>query len=275
MAATLTYQRFTGPEWTFEQKVDGIRLLAFKSGADVSLFSRTHREQHLPAVADAVARLPVQDLIIDGEVTWDGTTYHVFDIVWREGRDLRPLPLEERRSILDALPLGRPLRRVPTVADENPWERAAREGWEGVIAKRRGSIYEGRRSPHWLKMKIEATQELVVGGFTDPLGRRVGLGALLVGYYEGAELVFAGKIGTGFDTALLLSLRSRLAALEIPAPPFTKGTGLPRLRAHWVRPEVVVQAAFLEWTTHGKLRHPRLVGLREDKDPREVTREDR
>jgi ATP-dependent DNA ligase len=122
-------------------------------------------------------------------------------------------------------------------------------------------------------MKIEASQELVVGGFTEPRGTRVGLGALLVGYYEGADLVFAGKIGTGLDTRLLLSLHERLSALEVPAPPFTKGKGLPRLGAHWTRPEVVVQAAFMEWTAHGKLRHPRLVGVREDKAPREVVRE--
>ena len=262
MAATLTQERFAGPEWTFEQKIDGIRLLAFKGGGRVSLFSRTRRLQDLPAIADAVAALPVRDAILDGELTWDGTTYHTFDLVWLDGRDLRPLPIEERRARLFDLPLRRPLVRVPVLDDDQPWERAAREGWEGVIAKRRGSPYEGRRSPHWLKMKIEITREFVVGGFTDPLGKRVGLGALLVGYYDAADFVFAGKIGTGLDTPLLLSLRERLGALEIPTPPFTRGTGLPRLRAHWTRPEVVVQAAFLEWTTHGKLRHPRLLEVR-------------
>ena len=134
-----------------------------------------------------------------------------------------------------------------------------------MIAKRRDSPYEHRRSPHWLKMKCEASQELVVGGFTDPQGARVGLGALLVGYFEGDDFVFAGKVGTGFDTKLLLDLRARLDALEIPKPPFTKAIGLPRLRAHWVRPEIVVQVAFIEWTVHGKLRHPRLLGVRTDK----------
>ena len=119
-------------------------------------------------------------------------------------------------------------------------------------------------------MKCEASQELVVGGFTDPQGARVGLGALLVGYYEGGDFVFAGKIGTGFDTKLLLDLRTRLDAIEMPASPFTKAKGLPRLRAHWVRPEIVVQVAFIEWTVHGKLRHPRLLGVRFDKDAREV-----
>jgi bifunctional non-homologous end joining protein LigD len=275
MAATLTQERFTGPEWSFEQKVDGIRLLAFRNGRDVSLWSRTRRPQDRPEIADAVAGLPVEDVVLDGEVTWDGTAYHVFDVLWRDGVDLRPLPLEQRRAELDRLPLAPPLQRILELEDETPWERAAREGWEGVIAKRRGSPYEGRRSPLWLKMKIEATQELVVGGFTDPLGKRVGLGALLVGYYEEDDLVFAGKIGTGLDTPRLLSLRAQLDALEIAAPPFTKGKGLPRVRAHWTRPEIVVQAAFLEWTAHGKLRHPRLLGVRTDKAAREVGREAR
>ena len=122
-------------------------------------------------------------------------------------------------------------------------------------------------------MKCEASQELVVGGFTDPQGARVGLGALLVGYYDGNDFVFAGKIGTGFDTKLLLDLRRRLDAIEIPASPFTRAKGLPRIRAHWVRPEIVVQVAFIEWTVHDKLRHPRLLGVRFDKNPRDVVRE--
>jgi ATP-dependent DNA ligase len=122
-------------------------------------------------------------------------------------------------------------------------------------------------------MKIEASQELVVGGFTDPQGARVGLGALLVGYYDGREFVFAGKIGTGFDTKLLLDLRKRLDAIEIETTPFTVATGLPRLRAHWVKPSVVVQVSFMEWTKHNKLRHPRLIGVRFDKKARDVVRE--
>jgi ATP-dependent DNA ligase len=164
---------------------------------------------------------------------------------------------------------------VPRLDGDRPWDRACAEGWEGVIAKRKDSKYEHRRSPHWLKMKCEASQELVVGGFTDPQGSRVGLGALLVGYFEGDDFVFAGKVGTGLDTKMLLDLRRRLDAIEIPAAPFTKAKGLPRLRAHWVRPEMVVQVSFIEWTVHGKLRHPRLVGVRFDKVAREVTRETR
>jgi bifunctional non-homologous end joining protein LigD len=276
MAATLTQERFSGPDWIFERKLDGIRMLAFKNGEDVKLYSRNRLPQHYPAVAEAIANLPFPDLILDGEAAWDSTSrvaYHVFDILWIEGRSVMTLPLDDRRALLKHVQLQAPLAHVPELTDDKPWELACREGWEGVIAKRRTSSYEQRRSPHWLKMKCEASQELVVGGFTDPQGSRVGLGALLVGYFEGDDFVFAGKIGTGFDTRLLLDLRARLDNLEIPKSPFTKAKGLPRLRAHWAKPEIVVQVAFIEWTTHGKLRHPRLLGVRYDKSPQEVVRE--
>jgi len=276
MAATLTQERFAGSEWIFERKLDGIRMLAFKKGADVKLFSRNRLPQHYPAVAKAVAELPVHDAILDGEAAWDPASrvaYHVFDILWLDSRSVMALPLVDRRRLLRRLPLHPPLAHVSELKDSKPWERACREGWEGVIAKLRTSTYEQRRSPHWLKMKCEATQELVVGGFTDPQGTRVGLGALLVGYFEGDDFVFAGKVGTGFDTRLLLELRARLDRLEIAKTPFTKAKGLPRLRAHWTRPEVVVQVSFIEWTVHGKLRHPRLIAIRNDKSAREVVRE--
>jgi ATP-dependent DNA ligase len=276
MAATLTQERFSGGDWLFEQKFDGIRLLAYKRGADVQLYSRNRLPQNLPRVAAAVGRLPVDEIILDGEITWgaaDGGGYHVFDILWLNGHNVTPLPLEERRALLKALTFTAPMRRVEMLQDADPFERARREGWEGVIAKRRGSPYEHRRSKHWLKMKCELSQDLVVGGFTDPQGARVGLGALLVGYYDGSDLVFAGKIGTGFDTSLLLDLRRRLDAIEIPAAPFTKATGLPRLRAHWVRPELVVRVGFIEWTGTNKLRHPRLLGVRFDASARDVVRE--
>jgi ATP-dependent DNA ligase len=260
MAATLTQERFQGSDWLFERKFDGIRLLTYKRGEKVELFSRNRLPQQLPAVARAVASLPVSDVILDGEVTWDGhSDYHVFDVLWLNGRSTTGLPLEERRALLRTLPFEAPLRRVEELDDDRPWERASREGWEGVIAKRRGSPYEHRRSRHWLKMKCELSLEFVVGGFTEPQGARVGLGALLVGRYDNGDFVFAGKVGTGFDTTLLRNLRARLDALEQPASPFTKATGLPRTRAHWVRPVVVVRVAFIEWTAHGKLRHPRLL----------------
>ena len=281
MAATLTRERFSGPDWVFERKLDGIRLLAFKDGRVVRLLTRNKlvRNESYPSFVAAVAALPVRDAILDGEAVgrWEQRDveagYHLFDVLWLDGADLTAQPLDARRALLCAQPLAPPLYLVERLVDPRPWERACAEGWEGVIAKRRDAPYEHGRSRRWLKMKCEAGQELVVGGFTDPEGERVGLGALLVGYYEGNDFVFAGKVGTGFDTRLLLDLRARLDALEVQAPPFTRATGLPRVRRHWVRPEIVVEVAFMEWTVHGKLRHPRLVRLRDDKPPREVTRE--
>jgi bifunctional non-homologous end joining protein LigD len=280
MAATLTDKRFKDPAWTFERKLDGIRVLAHKNGAKVELWSRNRLPltANYPAAAEAIAKLPVDTVILDGEAAWawgrlGRADYHVFDIPFLDGRDLRELPLTERRTHLRSLKLKMPLAMVPELDIDAPWEHACQEGWEGVIAKRRDSPYESRRSPHWLKMKCEATQELVIGGFTDPQGARVGLGALLVGYYDKDEFVFAGKVGTGFDTKLLTSLRERLDKLAVEKPPFSRGAGLPKLRTHWVKPQIVVQVAFTEWTPGDKLRHPRLLGLRPDKRARDVVRE--
>ena len=273
MAATLTQERFTGAEWTFERKFDGIRLIAYKNGKEVRLYSRLRNLQHLPAVAEVIAGLPVHDVILDGELAWDRAGgFHVFDIIWFDGRDVTGLPLTERRKLLSKLPLRAPLHRVKPLDEKEPWQRACAEGWEGVIAKRLDSPYEHKRSKHWLKMKCELTQELVVGGFTDPQGGRVGLGALLVGYYEGDDFVFAGKVGTGFDTKLLTDLRARLDASAIEKTPFTKATGLPRVRQHWVKPNIVVNVAFIEWTEHGKLRHSRLLSVVEGKNSRDIVK---
>jgi bifunctional non-homologous end joining protein LigD len=273
MAATLTQDRFTGPDWIFERKLDGIRLLAFSDGADVRLLTRNRLPRELPAVAAAIRDLPVDNVILDGESTWDPRTdvaYHVFDILWLNGRAVTDLPLTERYALLDALPLVPPLSRVTALSGDAPWDHACREGWEGVIAKRLDSSYEHRRSRSWLKMKCELKQDLVVGGFTDPQKSRVGLGALLVGCYQQNDFVYAGKVGTGFDTALLLALRERLDMIEVEKAPFTKAVGLPRVRAHWVLPEIVVEVAFIEWTVHGKLRHSRLLSVRNDRSPGDV-----
>ncbi len=297
MAPTLTQERFAGPEWIFERKFDGIRVLAFKRGSDVRLYSRNRLPLNgsYPAVVQAIADLPVDEVILDGEAVggWERfgkADYYVFDILWLDGRAVTGLRLDERRTLLSGLALRLPLAHVITLDDPKPWELARAEGWEGVIAKRRDSTYEHRRSKSWLKMKCEETHAFVVGGFTDPQGKRVGLGALLVGYFaprqcsghpeqesngEGEDFCFAGKIGTGFDNAMLLELRARLDALEIPKTPFTRAKGLPRLRAHWVRPEIVVEAGFIEWTGHGKLRHPRLLGVLEDMPARQVIRRER
>ena len=266
MAATLTQHRFTGDDWLFERKFDGIRLLAFKHGNDVRLYSRNHLEQHLPPVAAAIAALPIDNAILDGEMTWGsrGNGYHIFDITWLGGRDVTALPLAERRALLASLPFESPLHHVAEVTGDEPWTQACAEGWEGVIAKRRDSIYEHKRSKHWLKMKCESTSEFVVGGWTDPQGARVGLGALLLGYVEGDDFIFAGKVGTGFDTAMLLALRAKLDTLTRETTPFTRATGLPRVRMHWVEPRIVVRVAFIEWTVHRKLRHSRLLAVCDD-----------
>jgi bifunctional non-homologous end joining protein LigD len=280
MAATLTADRFIAPGWTYERKFDGIRMLAFKSGASVTLLSRNRLPltEAYPAVARAIAALPVKSAILDGEATgaWGRqgrADYHVFDVLWLNGRDVTGLTLDARRALLEGIPFKLPVARVQPVAGDTPWDDACREGWEGVIAKRLDSTYEHRRSKAWLKMKCEASQELVVGGFTDPQGARVGLGALLVGYHEGQDLVFAGKVGTSLERKAMLDLRDRLDRLAAARSPFTSGTGLPRTRVHWVRPVMVVQVAFTEWTVHGKLRHPRLLGIRTDKAARDVVRE--
>src|SRR6266513_2045096 len=161
MAATLTQERFTGAEWSFERKFDGIRLLAFKNGRDIGLFSRNRLPQNMPAISQAVGKLRPRQLILDGEITWGQSkiTYHIFDVLWMNGREVMSSPLEERRALLDQLDLTPPLRRVPELEDQAPWERAQEKGWEGVIAKRRGSVYEQRLSRNCLKMKCELAQE--------------------------------------------------------------------------------------------------------------------
>jgi bifunctional non-homologous end joining protein LigD len=275
MAATLTQERFTGPEWIFERKLDGIRLLAFRDGEQIRLLTRNRRPRDIPRVARAIRALPVTDIVLDGESTWDGggdVAYHVFDVLWLNGRSTTSLPLVERHALLDGLRLAPPLGRVERLHGEHPWEYACARGWEGVIAKRIDSTYDHKRSRSWFKMKCEATQPFVVGGFTDPQRTRVGFGALLVGYHDGDDLVFAGRVGTGFDTRLLTTLRERFDALEVERSPFSRAVGLPRVGAHWVRPEIVVDVAFIEWTVHGKLRHSRLLSLLPDHTPGDVVR---
>ena len=190
---------------------------------DVQLLSRNRLPQNCPPIAEAIAK-PAAARTHSG---WRGDLgrqewYHVFDVLWLDGRDVMLLPLEERRVLLDTLDFRPPLQRVITLGDSQPWETACREGWEGVIAKRRDSLYEHRRSPHWLKMKCEASQEFVVGGFTDPQGGRVGLGALLVGYFEKRRVRFCRQSGHGvrYQTVVGTSRaawrRSRFPRLRSP-----------------------------------------------------------
>ena len=308
--ATLTKDRFSGPGWLFERKLDGERCLSFGTGSGVRLMTRNQKEvaSNYPEIAAALRDQGLGDqshgdFIVDGEIVAfrgaqtsfellqsrihvirpDATLlrkvpvfYYIFDVLYAGGRDVRPLPLRERKSVLAGLLAFRdPLRY--TEHRENDGEayyaEACRQGWEGLIAKRADAPYRAGRSRDWLKFKCETNQEFVIGGFTDPQRSRIGFGALLLGYYDASgQLVYAGKVGTGFDTRTLRSLHSDLSAIEQDAPPFGAGD-LPRSGVHWTEPSMVAQVGFSEWTRDGQLRHPRFQGLRRDKAATDVVRE--
>ena len=196
--------------------------------------------------------------------------------LYADGRDVRPLPLRERKSVLAGLLSFRDPLRYTEHRDndgEAYYAEACRQGWEGLIAKRDDAPYRAGRSRDWLKFKCETNQEFVIGGFTDPQRSRIGFGALLLGYYDASgQLVYAGKVGTGFDTRTLRSLHSELSAIERDTPPFGAGD-LPRSGVHWTEPSMVAQVGFSEWTRDGQLRHPRFQGLRRDKAATDVVRE--
>ena len=309
--ATLTRDRFSDPDWIYERKLDGERCLAFCGPGGVQLRSRNQRDitTTFPEVAEALAAQR-QDgdgggLVLDGEVVaFDGTqtrferlqhrlglvdpdpelvrsvpvVYHMFDVMYSGGNDTRQLPLLERKEILArAVSYRDPLRYTEHRAGDGLgfYAQACHDGWEGLIAKLASAPYVSGRNKNWLKFKCESGQELVVGGFTDPQRSRVGFGALLLGYYSpGGELVYAGKVGTGFDNETLRSLRARLDGLAQDAAPFQAGPPVRERGVHWVRPELVAEVGFSEWTDAGELRHPRFQGLRDDKSAREVVRED-
>jgi bifunctional non-homologous end joining protein LigD len=304
--ATLTDERFSDPEWIFERKLDGVRGLAFRDGDQVRLLSRNRLSLNAtyPEIVDALAKQDDTSFIVDGEIvafegrrtsfarlqgrsgitnaeqaraTGIAVFYYVFDLLHLDGNDTTQLPLIKRKRLLrNVFEFTDPLRfTAHRVNDgEDAYRVACERGDEGVIAKRADAPYEGRRSANWLKFKCVRDQEFVVGGYTEPQRSRVGLGALLVGYYENGHLVYAGKVGTGFDNATLRDLHKRLSAIEQHDPPFSRGLGrVPR--AHWVRPKLVAQVGFSEWTRDGRLRHPRYLGLRTDKKPDEVVRETR
>jgi DNA ligase D-like protein (predicted ligase) len=295
MKATLTGERFSDPGWIFERKLDGIRCIAIRDGGPVRLLSRNDLslDGRYPELVDALATTPAQRFAIDGEVVaFDrGQTsfarlaqrghrrvavfLYVFDVLWLDGLDIRPLPLLTRKRLLRSeLTFPDHVRLTPHRNEhgEALFAEACRKGWEGVIAKRVDSAYTDRRSRDWLKMKCEQGQELVIGGFTAPQGSRTELGALLLGIYDDGKLRYAGKVGTGFDHATLEELGARLRKLEREDPPFENVHPIPR-GTKWVEPELVGQIGFTEWTRDGRLRHPRYLGLRNDKPAREVVRE--
>jgi bifunctional non-homologous end joining protein LigD len=299
--ATLVEEVPEGDEWLHEQKFDGYRILAHREGPRVTLRSRRWKDwtAAFPPVAAAVAALPAARAILDGEVAAvlpDGRTsfqalqnafgrpgadvvYFVFDLLAQDGEDLRARPLEERKARLAALVAGSrgALRYSDHVIGGGArfFELACRSGLEGIVSKRRDAPYLPGRGRAWVKTKCVQRQELVIGGFTEPEGSRTGIGALLVGYYEGGRLVYAGKVGTGYTQQMLADLRARLDAIAAPAPPFEPAP--PRVwtgpRRHWVKPELVAEVAFGEWTAEGRLRHPSFQGLRLDKRPTDVVRE--
>ena len=296
MKAVLSDTPFSDPDWIFERKLDGIRCLAIKDDSGVSLMSRTARRMNdqFPEVAAALEREPSRDFIADGElVAFEGnrTSFarlqqrarkrvpvflYVFDLPSHDGEDLRELPLRERKARLRrALDFKGPIRLNPHRKGEHGEElyrEACRNGLEGVIAKRADSPYRGSRSRDWLKLKCHAEQELVIGGFTAPKGSRTEFGALLVGYNEDGALRYAGKVGTGFDREMLRSLGAQLRKRERDESPFAPFKPVPP-GTRWVRPELVAQVGFAEWTRDGRLRHPRFIGLRDDKPAGEVVRE--
>jgi DNA ligase D-like protein (predicted ligase) len=304
MLATLTDRRDFGDDWLLERKFDGERCVARKVDSDVRLESRTGKDltSTYPEVRAAVAAQRSRDLLLDGEVVaYDGdqtsftrlqqrlgvsrpspeqvakypVVYCVFDLLEVDGEDLTDRPLLERRARLT-----RTIRSTSALQHSEAWSddsqrrfaAACRSGWEGLIAKRADAPYVAGRSKDWLKLKCVWEQEFVIGGYTDPGGSRTDFGALLVGYYEQGSLRYAGKVGTGYTKATLHDLGIRLRKLETAGPAFVDARPIPR-SAHWTRPKLVAQIGFAEWTSDARLRQPRFLGLRHDKSPAEVVRE--
>ncbi len=303
MLATLTDERFSREGWIFERKFDGERCLAFKKGEEIQLYSRNHKtiNDSYPEIVEALERCP-HDVILDGEVvTFQGEItsfaklqgriqmhnpeearhsgvdiyYYLFDLLFLDGYDISQLPLIQRKYLLQqAIDYKDPLRYVVHRETEGKsfFQAVCREGWEGIIAKRANGEYIHRRSNDWLKFKCIREQEFVIGGFTNPQGTRIGFGALLVGYYQDNKLLYAGKVGTGFNDETLRSLKNKLSQMVQGSSPFSdeiKEGGI-----HWIKPELVAQIGFTEWTLYNKLRHPRYLGLRRDKSPRDVVKEE-
>ncbi len=296
MLATLSKDVVDGPEWLFEEKYDGIRAIAERSRSRVRLISRTGQDltAGFSEVARAIAALPDDDLLLDGElVVFDRAgvsrfqllqrrgvdprmrpVYVVFDVLRSRGRDLTKRPFEKRRARVQGLVPRKagPLMpsRVLRGNGAHAIATAREKGWEGVIAKRRGSSYEaGMRSRAWRKVKVRGEAEFVIGGYTAPQGARSEFGALLVGMFDGPRLRYVGKVGTGYTAETLRDLGAKLRKRRSPIPPFDPAP--PMRDATWVRPELIAQLAYQEWTADGKLRQPAFLGLRIDKKPKEIT----
>ena len=304
MLATLTDERFSREGWLFEPKLDGERCLVFRHGIELRLFSRNRQQlnETYPEVTAVFNGQKTRFFIADGEIVAfkDGITsfsmlqkrmqvkkptadllrtvpvwLYLFDLLYLDDYDTRRVPLRFRKQLLrETFDFRASLRLTEhrETQGEAYYRQACRKHWEGVIAKNGESIYVSKRTRDWLKFKCVQEQEFVIGGYTDPHGKRIGFGALLVGFYRRGKLLYAGKVGTGYDEATLQRLGRQLAQLETASSPFAADR-LPRAGVHWVKPKLVAQIGFTEWTADGKLRHPRFLGLRQDKKPEEVVRE--
>jgi bifunctional non-homologous end joining protein LigD len=293
MLATLVDAPFARPGWVFEEKYDGVRMLAYKEGSHISLISRNaiNRTVRYPQIAQAIARLKADTLLLDGEiVVFDSKDvsrfqllqrskgspeYAVFDCLYRDGKDFRQQPLASRRHTLESLlKPGAILRLSQQVSADGieAFRVASHRGWEGVVGKDLQSPYESKRSRYWLKVKVHQRQEFVIGGFTKPEGSRLYFGSLLLGVYRKGDLQFAGKVGTGFDENTLKELHRRLRSLVQSRSPFS-GALTDGRDVTFVKPKLVAQISFAEWTRDDKLRHPVYLGLRDDKSAKEVRRE--
>jgi bifunctional non-homologous end joining protein LigD len=305
MKARLTDERFSDPDWIFERKLDGERCLAYRTPRGVHLRSRTRHllDRSYPELVEALDEQQCPEFVADGEIvafaggvtsfsrlqgrmqiqdpakarrTGIAVYLYLFDLLHLDGHDTTALPLRARKRLLrGAVSFEGPIRRLAhrNRDGEALFADACKRGLEGLIAKRAGSPYRpGARSADWLKFKCSHEQELVIGGFTAPKGSRTDFGALLVGYNDDGALRYAGKVGTGFDRDALRMLGRRLRDLERDEPPFPDVRPVPA-GTRWVEPRLVGQFAFSEWTRDGRLRHPRYLGLRDDKPPSEVVRE--
>jgi len=303
MLATLTDDPFSDNDWIYERKFDGERCIVVKNGKSVKLLSRNKKNltDTYPEIQDAVKNQN-GSFIIDGEIVAFKKNvksferlqermkikdrneakysnvkvyFYIFDLMFTEGYDLRKLTLTDRKRILkQKIKFNDPLRFTihRNKNGEKYLKEACRKKWEGLIAKDMNGTYVSSRSKKWLKFKCVNQQELVIGGYTDPEGERIGFGALLVGFYEDGNLKYAGKVGTGYDDETLKELSKKMRKIKKKKPPFGKGK-LPSKNVHWIKPNLVAEIGFTEWTKGDKLRHPRYLGLRDDKDPEDVVKE--
>ena len=294
MLATLVDAPFTRPNWIFEEKYDGVRMLAYKEGTRVTLISRNgiDRTARYPEIVAAIQKLKPKTLCIDGEVVvFDAEDisrfqllqqgkgrpqYAVFDCLYTEDEgDLRKKSLSLRRTALERIVKPSARLRMSTILSDDglkAFQIASKRGFEGVVCKNLTSIYVERRSKEWLKVKVHQEDEFVIGGFTQPTGSRQYFGALLLGVYSRNKLLYAGKVGTGFDTEMLASLHRKFQPLVRSKSPFVSEVREPD--ATFLAPKLVAQLSFTEWTKDGKLRHPVYLGLRDDKKPTEVIRKE-